>query len=154
MRRMAAQRPIIVCSLILFFPPGGGLCATCLTNHQDFEILIPPYLFNADGTLATTTRPIIQSVSPHSVIQAGNNVVVQMNTSGPHTFALIRHSAATHATNNDQRRIPLAVTSQSGSSFTLKVPDSPNVALTGVYYFFAMNGSGIPSVATIMTIVL
>jgi hypothetical protein len=36
----------------------------------------------------------------------------------------------------------------------LKIPDSTNVALTGVYFLFAMNGSGIPSVATIMTISL
>jgi galactose oxidase len=152
---MATQIPFIVCSFLFSFPPGGGLCAGCNVNHQDFEILIPPYLFNADGTLATTTRPIIQSVTPHnSVVQAGGNVVVQMNSSGPHTFALIRHSAVTHATNNDQRRIPLSVTSQSGSTFTLKIPDSVNVALTGVYFLFAMNGSGIPSVASVMTISL
>ncbi|MEZ4679289.1 MAG: kelch repeat-containing protein [Caldilineaceae bacterium] len=35
---------------------GGGLC-NCAADHPDHQVYSPPYLFNADGTLAT--RPVI-----------------------------------------------------------------------------------------------
>jgi galactose oxidase len=56
--------------------------------------------------------------------------------------------------NNDQRRIPLEVVSQSGSSFSLKIPSNSNVALLGVYFLFAMNANGVPSVGETLHIVL
>ena len=34
------------------FSGGGGLCGSCATNHPDGQIFYPPYLFNADGSLA------------------------------------------------------------------------------------------------------
>ena len=37
---------------------GGGLYGGCNANHQDLEVLTPPYLFNSNGQLAT--RPVIQ----------------------------------------------------------------------------------------------
>ena len=77
-----------------------------------------------------------------------------MDTSETHTFALIRTSAVAHAVNNDQRRIPLSVSSKSGKTFTLQVPSNPNVAITGVYYLFAMNENGVPIVAKAVRIIL
>jgi galactose oxidase len=128
---------------------GGGLCGTrCTVNHLDFEILTPPYLFNADGTLAT--RPSIQS-SPASV-KAGDVATVTMNTDSSHTFSLIKLSAITHSVNNDQRRVPLAQVSRNGSTFSLKIPDNKNVALAGYYFLFAMNANGVPSVGTTIRI--
>ena len=42
---------------------GGGLCwSSCTVNHTDVQIFTPPYLFNADGTLAT--RPSITARPP------------------------------------------------------------------------------------------
>lgn len=129
---------------------GGGLCGGCNSNHQDFEILTPPYLYDASGNLAT--RPVIQS-NPTSA-KAGNTITVTMNTNQAHTFALVRTSAVTHSVNTDQRRIPLPVASKAGSSFSLKIPSNQNIALTGIYYLFAMNADGVPSVANDIRIAL
>jgi galactose oxidase len=147
---------------LFHFPlSGGGLCGRCCCReHQDYEILTPPYLLNAvDGT-PVASRPVIQSVSPTSV-RAGGTMTVQLSSSAAmaaaaHTFALVRLSAVTHTVNNDQRRIPLAVTSQTagGGSFTVQIPNNANVAMTGVYFLFAMNDRGVPSVATTVTIAL
>ena len=119
---------------------GGGLCG-CDVDHFNLEILTPPYLFAPNGQLAT--RPVILS-SP-ATTNAGQTFQVTMNTSGSHTFALVRLSSVTHATNNDNRRFPLT-SSRSGSVFTLNVPSNPNVALAGDYYLFAMNSAGVPSI--------
>jgi galactose oxidase len=70
-----------------------------------------------------------------------------MDTAGSHTFAMVKASAVTHSVNNDQRRMPLAVVSQTGGAFTLRIPANVNVALPGFYFLFAMNANGVPSVA-------
>lgn len=129
---------------------GGGLCGGCPANHRDFEILSPPYLFNTNGSLAT--RPSIQS-SP-TTARAGDTISVAVDTSGEHTFAMVRASAVTHSVNNDQRRVPLSVVSKSGNSFSLKIPANRNVSLTGVYYLFAMNANGVPSIGEDIRIAL
>ena len=46
---------------------GGGLC-NCNADHQNGQVYSPPYLFNADGTLAT--RPTISS-GPSSIENGG-----------------------------------------------------------------------------------
>lgn len=122
---------------------GGGLCGGCQNaNHKDFEILTPPYLIDNNGDPAI--RPVIQSVSASTT--AGGTISVTMDTTQAHTFAMIRVSAVTHAVNNDQRRFPLTG-SKTGSTWVLNVPANPNVAVTGVYYLFAMNANGVPSIA-------
>jgi galactose oxidase len=131
--------------LLLF--SGGGLCG-CPANHQDFEILTPPYMLNANGSLAT--RPSIQS-SP-TTANAGNVITVTMDTAGSHTFALIKASAVTHSVNNDQRRVPLEIASQNGSTFSLQIPSNTNVILPGFYFLFAMNADGVPSVGATIRI--
>jgi galactose oxidase len=123
---------------------GGGLCGGCSADHLDFEILTPPYLYKADGvTLAP--RPLILSTSA-SAARAGDAISVTMNTAGGHTFAMVKASAVTHAVNNDQRRLPLQLVSQSGSTFSLRISANVNVALPGYYFLFAMNANGVPSV--------
>jgi galactose oxidase len=131
-----------------FVYSGGGLCGGCAANHQDQEILTPPYLFNADGSSAS--RPSIQS-SPGSA-KAGNIITVTTNTGGNHSFSLVKLSAVTHSVNNDQRRVPLSVSSKDGANFQLKIPDNKNVILPGYYFLFAMNSNGVPSVAKIIRI--
>jgi Domain of unknown function (DUF1929) len=118
--------------------------ASYLQNHPDFEILTPPYLLDSSGEPAT--RPIIQSVSNPSTFSQGGTIQVTVDTSGSHTFSLIRTGVATHSTNLDQRRIPLPVVQQVGSTFTLQVPPSPAHVPPGIYWLFAMNAAGVPSV--------
>lgn len=129
---------------------GGGLCGNCNTNHPDAEIFTPPYLLGDNGS--EVTRPRIVS-SPQNV-KPGDTMIVQVDSFAGHTFALVRLSAVTHALNNDSRRIPLEVISRSDGSFNLSVPSNPAIALPGKYFLFAMNGDGVPSVATILTISL
>ncbi len=71
------------------FNGGGGLCGDYCpkdgTNHFDGEIFSPPYLFNADGSLAT--RPSI--VTAPGRASGGTQLLVTTNT--PVTaFSLIR----------------------------------------------------------------
>ncbi len=128
------------------FISGGGLCNSCTTNHPDAQIYSPPYLFNANGTLAT--RPVINS----SPAAADFNTTVTVNTnSSISSFALVRMSAVTHSTNNDQRRIPVNATSLGGNNYSLSIPNK-NIVPPGNYMLFAMNGAGTPSVAKVINI--
>ena len=122
---------------------GGGLCGDCDTNHPDFEIFTPPYLFASDGSRAT--RPVIESVPP--TFNPGDVISVTMDTDDTHTFALMRLGAATHAINNDMRRIPLEVVSSTGGVFELQTDPNPAIIPPGDYFLFAMNSLGVPSVA-------
>lgn len=123
---------------------GGGLCGTnCAGNHPNAEILTPPYLLNADGTLAT--RPRITSAPTEAVL--GSQITVA--TDSPVAAAsLMRMSSVTHSLNNDQRRIPLPVTPLGGNTYRVSVPQSAGVAPPGYYMLFALNGNGVPSIST------
>jgi len=83
---------------------GSGLCGEgCPNNHFEIEILTPPYLLNQDGTAAA--RSIITSAPDQ--LSHGDASEIQVDSTGEHSFALVRLSAPTHSVNNDQRRIPL-----------------------------------------------
>tara|TARA_R110002049_G_scaffold181272_2_gene348508 strand:+ start:113843 stop:119266 length:5424 start_codon:yes stop_codon:yes gene_type:complete len=141
------------------FVGGGGLCSgpnpDCV-NHFDAEIYSPPYLFDAGGNLAT--RPqivgITNSASPgtgsygETIVDYGEtlNITTDTNVSD---FSLIRFSAATHSTNNEQRRIPLTTTP--GTSHALTIPNR-NLLPPGYYMLFAMDSNGVPSIAATVKI--
>ncbi|AIO69482.1 RICIN domain-containing protein [Burkholderia oklahomensis] len=126
------------------FAGGGGQCgAGCAMNHLNAEILTPPYLLNADG--APAQRPVIVS-APAS---AARGASIGVSTQGPVTsFVLMRLASVTHTTNNDQRRIPLAMTSSGGTDYRLAIPADAGVVLPGYYMLFALNAQGVPSVST------
>ena len=128
---------------------GGGLCGGCGVNHRDAEILTPPYLINDDGSLKT--RPVINRVWA-TTVKNGSTLRVRMNTSGSHTFAIVRNGAVTHSVNNDARRIPLSVTRKNNKNFFLKIPSNSGVALPGHYYLFAMDSAGVPSIAEMISV--
>jgi galactose oxidase len=136
------------------FVGGGGQCGPgCPQNHLNAEILTPPYLLNADGSAAT--RPVIQS-APGNAALGGT---LSVDTAGPvASFALMRLSSTTHTVNNDQRRIPLIISSVVAGAngarvYTLTMPSSdPGVVLPGYYMLFALSGSGVPSVSTTVQI--
>jgi galactose oxidase len=111
-------------------------------NHLNVEILTPPYLLDSNGTPAV--RPILLD-SPDT-FEPGDVLEVQVDTSGSHTFALTRLGAATHTINLDCRRVPLAVISQQANAFGLHVPTNPIHVPPGLYWLFAMNEAGVPSV--------
>jgi galactose oxidase len=123
------------------FQSGSGLCGTCATNHLDAQIFVPPYLLNSDGT--RRTRPQITTVA--STVALGAELVINTNTAVT-KFSLVRFGSATHTVNTDQRRIPLTP-SGAGTSYTVKVPSDPGVALPGYWFLFAIDSAGTPSVA-------
>ncbi|HUA42341.1 MAG TPA: discoidin domain-containing protein [Streptosporangiaceae bacterium] len=130
------------------FSGGGGLCGNgCTANHPDGQIFSPPYLFNANGTLRQ--RPSIKSAPAKA--KTGTTITVTTNSSTP-SFALIRMGAATHAIDNDQRRIPLTPVTNHGDTYTLRLPASTGILLPGNYMLFALNSAGTPSVAKIINI--
>jgi galactose oxidase len=129
------------------FSGGGGLCGTCSTNHEDGQIFSPPYLFNADGSLRT--RPTIVS-APTS---AATGQTITVTTGGPVSqFSMVRYGESTHSVDNDQRRIPLQILSQSGNTYQLAIPSDPGIALPGPYMLFAMDANGTPSISTTISI--
>jgi galactose oxidase len=146
------QVPRVYHSVALLMPDarvisaGGGLCGGCNVNHSDAEIFTPPYLYNADGSLAT--RPSI--TSGPNVIGYGGTFNVSVS-GGATKFNLIRMGSITHTVNNDQRLIPLGF-SQNGNSFNVAAPENSSIATPGYYMLFALNAAGVPSNAKILKV--
>ena len=126
---------------------GGGLCGGCDNNHADFAFYSPAYLFEQNGLPAS--RPSITSAPT----TATYNTTVGITTSATVTsFAFVRLGSVTHSVNNDQRRIPAAITTSAGNMYTIQTPADSGVATPGFYMLFAMNGAGVPSTAAVVRI--
>ena len=131
------------------FTGGGGMCGDCSTNHEDAQIYSPPYLFNTDGSLAT--RPVINSVSS-TKFAVGATFTATTDAANP-SFAMIRYGSATHTVDTDQRRVVLSPTrNNGGGTYTFECPNDPGIVLPGYYMLFALDGNGVPSVATTLQI--
>ncbi|KMO39863.1 RICIN domain-containing protein [Methylobacterium aquaticum] len=126
---------------------GGGLCGGCGADHPNLQILTPPYLYGANGQLAS--RPAITSAPTNaslgSTITAATDRMVQ-------SFALVRLSSTTHTVNNDQRRVPLAIVGTAGTQYRLTLPSDPGILMPGPWMLFAMDANGVPSVAAMIRI--
>ncbi|MGW8762854.1 discoidin domain-containing protein [Streptomyces sp. NPDC055815] len=130
------------------FSGGGGLCGDCATNHADGAVFTPPYLLNADGS--PKPRPAITGDVPPRAA-AGTSLTV--TTDRPvASFVLIRAAAATHSTDNDQRRVPLASTAAAPGTYTVSIPADKGVVLPGTYMLFALDAQGVPSIARFLTV--
>lgn len=122
---------------------GGGLCGSCTTNHPNVEILTPPYLLKADGTLRD--RPTITGGVP-ATEQAGATLTI--STDSPVTsFALVRAGSSTHSVDSDQRRIPLTPVQVGPDSYRVQIPADRGTTVPGPYLLFALDQFGTPSVA-------
>jgi hypothetical protein len=116
------------------------------TYETHVEIYSPPYLFNADGSLAT--RPSITSVTP-SVMGYGSTFTVQTPDAASITsVVLMKDGSTTHAFDMDQRMVGLNFTSGTGT-LTVTSPPNGNIAPAppGYYMLFLLNSAGVPSVA-------
>jgi hypothetical protein len=129
---------------------GGGACEPVTItkcSHPDAEIFTPPYLFNPDGTPAT--RPIINDAP--SSIAYGNDLNITTNTADIARVTLVKLSSVTHSTNFDQRFLDLTGSlRKTGTNITVTAPSSNISAPPGFYLLFAINASGVPSVAKIL----
>ncbi|MGH1396316.1 MAG: AbfB domain-containing protein [Trichormus sp.] len=64
---------------------------------------------------------------------------------------LIKLGAVTHATNFDQRLVPVSFT-KSGTTLNITAPANGNLAPPGYYMLFLVNSAGVPSVAKIIQV--
>jgi galactose oxidase len=65
---------------------------------------------------------------------------------------LIRLSLVTHTFNQSQLIFPFTFTSAGPTSIKAMAPGNANLAPPGPYMLFLINGSGVPSVAKIVTV--
>lgn len=117
-------------------------------GHNNVEIYSPPYLFNANGTLAT--RPAITSFP--DVMSYGDIAFIGTSGAGSQPkVSLVRLASVTHGFNQDQRVVPLQPT-LFGSGLFVTIPSSPNELPPGYYMLFVMNSAGVPSIAQMVRV--
>jgi hypothetical protein len=127
---------------------GGGGQGAGGTDEPNVEMFSPPYLFNADGSLAG--RPTI-SDAPQAVTYGVQFAVSSPDAAAVASVALVRTGALTHTFNTTQVRVPVSF-SASGTTLTLTAPSGPTVAPPGDYMLFLLDAKGVPSVARIVHI--
>src|SRR3954468_10955187 len=130
---------------------GGGICGTCDQVGylaKNAGTLPPPYLFQADGTLAP--RPSIDAAPPNGSYGAPMQIATA-NPAAIRKVALVRLGAVTHSDNMEQRYIPLSFTAGT-TSLTAAAPADANVAPPGPYMLFILDANGVPSVARMLSV--
>jgi hypothetical protein len=130
---------------------GGGEGGGILFAQSEFsaQLFTPPYLYNPDGTLAA--RPTITSAP--SRLSYGQSFTIQTPNAATITRGtLIRLSSVTHGFNQSQLLFPLVVKAGSSTSLTSTAPARGALAPPGPYMLFLINGSGVPSVAKMVTV--
>ena len=130
---------------------GGGICGTCDTVGylaKNAEIFSPPYLFQADGTLAP--RPSIDA-APASTTYGATMAIGTPDPASISKVALIRLGAVTHSNNMEQRYIPLSFT-PGATTITATAPDNSNIAPPGIYMLFIIDANGVPSLARMVSV--
>jgi len=120
---------------------GGGCCGA--PDQFNAEIFSPPYLFEG-------SRPTIAS-APATITYGSEFSVTSPDASSIASIALIRLGSDTHQFNRDQRYLPLSFT-VNGTQLSVTMPPNHNLAPGGDYMLFLVNGSGVPSVAAMVSV--
>ncbi|MEW5629296.1 galactose oxidase-like domain-containing protein [Streptomyces hydrogenans] len=130
------------------FSGGGGLCGDCATNHADRSVFTPPCLLNADSS--SRPRPAVTGGVPP---RAAAGTALTVTTGGPvASFVLMWAAAATHSTDNDQRRVPLTSAPAGTGAYPVSLSADKGVVLPGTYMLFALDAQGVPSTARFITV--
>ena len=123
-------------STSLLLPDGRVLCAGgyAVEDRLKADLFCPPYLFNANGDLAT--RPVIAG-APASLTLGKPFTICVPDTAGITRVALVRPGATTHAFDQNQRYLPLSFT-PAGNPMRLLVaaPATADEAPPGYYLLF------------------
>ena len=121
--------------------PDGRVFSTGGNNYPTPETFSPPYLFKG-------TRPALSAVP--STVGYGQHFSVQSPDAGSiRKVTLIRITSVTHAFNENQRLSVLNFTPGSGT-LDIAAPTNANIAPPGHYLLFIVNGSGVPSIGSIV----
>lgn len=153
-----ADKPRNYHSVALLLPDGrvwtagGGGCGTCTVNQQSAQIFYPPYLFKKNGSGQLADRPRITSAT--ATMAYNTSYTLTMGTDGTKIskVSLIPLGSVTHAFNMNQRYMTLPISLKTANSVSITSPANSRIAPPGYYMMFAVNSSGVPSVARIVKI--
>lgn len=109
------------------------------TFEKRLEIYTPSYLFHGP-------QPVISKAPAEATLGA----TMTVSTPSPGSIAaarLIRPSAATHATDLEQRTVALDVGDNPDGTLRLGIPGDPTIVPPGYYMLFLIDKGGTPSVA-------
>jgi hypothetical protein len=127
---------------------GGGGAVGPQTN-LDAEIWWPPYLFGPDGQRARRPRileaPRAADIGARLAIRVDDAAAIARVT-------LVRTGSVTHSFDMDQRFQELRFTRSGGRTLEVALPRNPGVLPPGSYMLFVLDGSGVPSTASLLQI--
>lgn len=103
------------------------------------EVYTPPYLFRGP-------RPVISTAPTEARLGTAMTVSTPQAASIA-TARLIRPSAATHATDLEQRSVALTVGRRPDGALDLRIPAEPTIVPPGYYMLFLVDKAGVPSEA-------
>jgi hypothetical protein len=159
MDELNAPRHYHSCGLLLpngkVMLAGGAAAGGCTASVENtIEVFSPPYLFNADGSLAARpTIVTIDGVAPATTVAptVHHGATFVIETPDADTIArivLVRPMAATHQTDTEQRVIQCQFTKTGPTQLSAVAPDGIHphaIAPRGYYMVFMLNGAGVPS---------
>ncbi len=128
------------------FTGGGG--APAPQNNLDAEIYYPPYLFNADGTLAT--RPRI-AAAPTAVDPASDFILVSPDAASIQRITMVATGSTTHSFDMNQRFVEPTFY-RNGDQLVVNLPTNAYETPPGYYMVFAIDSAGTPSVARMVRV--
>jgi hypothetical protein len=112
--------------------------------QPEIEIYSPPYLFNANGSLAK--RPTITDVAPGELHYGQRFNIITPEAANIESVVLIRAGAVTHSFDMEQRLVGLNFAAV-GGALQATAPANGNLAPPGYYLLFILSKEGVPSVA-------
>jgi len=121
----------------------GGQCTVSPCSPNTAQVYSPPYLFKG-------SRPTITS-APSTISGGQTFFVATPDAANVTQVSWIRLGATTHTFNQEQRFSFLSF-SQASGGLNVTAPPSANLAPAGSYMLFLLNGSGVPSVASIIRV--
>lgn len=117
------------------------------------QIFRPPYLFNANGSLAT--RPVIKEAPKHIEYKDHFELEVEGRSDGIESVVIIRSDHNTHSFTGGDRYVKLAFEPHSNpreGELRVHTPRLPAQAVPGLYLLFVVNKAGVPSEAKLVVL--
>jgi len=132
---------------------GGGASGPAASDrgpeiNTNAEIYYPPYLFNANATLAT--RPAITTAP--TVVDVGRTVQVVATGARPVArVTFVKTGSVTHAWNMEQRFVDLPFVNNNGT-LAVQIPARASDVTPGTWMMFVIDDAGVPSVAKMVRV--